>query len=243
MTIMNRLTSNDDKVVVISGTGGLCIMQAEALLANGENVALLGRNVENTERVVRELTAKKGTRGSIIGLGGVDIRDYLAVLKALTETVAVFGKIDLVVSGTACSHLIDYNHISSGREGWYTINQIDTAGCINLAAAVCEISSVTRVRRFMILDPNMHAYGLQYFTRRDVGMSQDFIKSLLSETLVSIEWYDISHHYESVINNTLAYVSMVTNKIPEIIQEVGSSGHFVDYEEDIQEHDPVFSRF
>lgn len=62
----------------------------------GANAAIIGRSVEKTENMARDIeTARKGSR--VLGLGGVDVRDPEALAKAAERTAKELGSIDFVM--------------------------------------------------------------------------------------------------------------------------------------------------
>jgi peroxisomal 2,4-dienoyl-CoA reductase len=62
----------------------------------GANAAILGRNVEKTEKVARDIeTARKGSR--VLALGGVDVRNPEALAQAAEKCAKELGGIDFVM--------------------------------------------------------------------------------------------------------------------------------------------------
>lgn len=59
---------------VTGGAGSICSAQTRALVALGANAAIIGRNVEKTERMAADIaTARPGAK--VIGIGGCDVRN------------------------------------------------------------------------------------------------------------------------------------------------------------------------
>lgn len=62
----------------------------------GANACIVGRNVENTERVAKDIaTARKGAK--VLGLGAVDVRSLESLEKAVATCVKELGQIDFVM--------------------------------------------------------------------------------------------------------------------------------------------------
>jgi peroxisomal 2,4-dienoyl-CoA reductase len=71
-------------------------IQARALVILGANACIIGRNVENTERVAKDIaTARKGAK--VLGLGAVDVRSLESLEKAVATCVNELGQIDFVM--------------------------------------------------------------------------------------------------------------------------------------------------
>lgn len=83
------------RVAVVTGAGqGLGKAIAAALADEGASVALLGRTRQKVEDVSRELIEEGHTALAI----GCDVADRNAVDGAIAETLAAFGRIDILVN-------------------------------------------------------------------------------------------------------------------------------------------------
>lgn len=87
----------DDKVVFCTGgAGSICSAQVRALVYLGANAAIIGRNVEKTEQMAKDIaTARKGAK--VIGIGAVDVRKPELLQAAANRTVEELGSIDFVM--------------------------------------------------------------------------------------------------------------------------------------------------
>ncbi|GJC99713.1 short-chain dehydrogenase [Colletotrichum higginsianum] len=67
----------DDRVAFVTGGAGtICSAQTRALVRLGANACIIGRNVEKTEAMAKDLaTARPGAK--VIGIGGCDVRNSL----------------------------------------------------------------------------------------------------------------------------------------------------------------------
>lgn len=68
-------STTDNRVVFVTGgAGSICSVQTKALVYLGANACIIGRNVEKTERVAKEIASvRKGAK--VLGIGAVDVRN------------------------------------------------------------------------------------------------------------------------------------------------------------------------
>lgn len=87
----------DNKVVFCTGGAGtICSAQVRAMVHLGANACIIGRNVEKTENMAKDIaTARKGSK--VIGLGGVDVRKPEALAQAAETCARELGAIDFVM--------------------------------------------------------------------------------------------------------------------------------------------------
>lgn len=58
---------------VTGGNGSICSMQTRALVRLGANACIVGRNVQKTDEVAKDIaTVRQGAK--VIGIGGCDVR-------------------------------------------------------------------------------------------------------------------------------------------------------------------------
>lgn len=97
-----------DKVVFVAGSSrGIGRAIAAALLQEGANVVLTGRDAASLERAQVQLSADAGAN-RILAIAG-DFGDAAVIAKAFARTVEVFGRVD---------HLIANLGTGSGKTGW-----------------------------------------------------------------------------------------------------------------------------
>ena len=83
-------------VFCTGGNGTICSAQVRALVHLGANATIVGRNVEKTERVAKDIaTARPGSK--VIGIGGVDVRNLDDLQKSIDRCVNELGGIDFLM--------------------------------------------------------------------------------------------------------------------------------------------------
>lgn len=93
---MSHLFSVKDKIVVVTGGGGiLCGTMAKALAAEGAKVAILDLFEAAAAKVADEIKAKGGTAIPV----ACNVLDKAAIEKARDKVVEAFGRVDILVNG------------------------------------------------------------------------------------------------------------------------------------------------
>lgn len=83
-------------VFCTGGAGTICSAQVRALVHLGANACIIGRNVEKTESMAKDIaTARKGAR--VLGIGAVDVRSIESLQSAVDKCVSSLGRIDFVM--------------------------------------------------------------------------------------------------------------------------------------------------
>lgn len=106
-------------------TGGV----ARALAEAGASVALVSRKLDHLQPAADAINEAGGKAIAV----AADVRDPEAVEKAIAETVAKFGKIDIVVNGAAGNFLCLAEELSPN--GFGTVVDIDLKGTFNVCRA------------------------------------------------------------------------------------------------------------
>lgn len=123
--------------LITGGTKGIGYGIAEALMNEGINVAITGRNKNSAENAAKELNAKGNDRAHAIGLQS-DVRNYNHQEKAVEETVKRFGHLDIVIANAGLGHFAPVDEISI--EEWQkTIETNLTGPFYTLKASVKEL--------------------------------------------------------------------------------------------------------
>lgn len=86
-----------DKVVFCTGGNGtICSAQVRGLVYLGANACIVGRNVEKTEAMAKDIsTARPGSR--VLGIGNVDVRNPSILQSAIDQCVEQLGSIDFLM--------------------------------------------------------------------------------------------------------------------------------------------------
>jgi NAD(P)-dependent dehydrogenase (short-subunit alcohol dehydrogenase family) len=93
---MNSLFSVKDKIIVVTGGGGiLCGTMAKALAADGAKVAILDLFEAAAARVADEIKAQGGTAIAVT----CNVLDKTSIEQARDKVVAAFGRVDVLING------------------------------------------------------------------------------------------------------------------------------------------------
>ncbi|KAF3395994.1 Peroxisomal 2,4-dienoyl-CoA reductase SPS19 [Penicillium rolfsii] len=122
-----------NKVVFCTGGAGtICSAQVRALVHLGANACIIGRNVEKTERVAKEIaTCRPGAK--VIGIGAVDVRKFDDLKSAVERCVKELGGIDYVIAGAAGNFLASIEQLSVNA--FKSVMDIDVIGSYNTLKA------------------------------------------------------------------------------------------------------------
>lgn len=89
--------------LITGGTKGIGYGIAEALLKEGINVAITGRDKKSAEDAARKLNANGNDRAQAIGVEA-DVRNFESQEKAIKTAVDAFGTIDIVIANAGLGH-------------------------------------------------------------------------------------------------------------------------------------------
>ncbi len=117
---------------VAGGSTGINFEIARQFAAFGAKVAILSRKVDRVEAAAETL---KSEGHDVLGLPG-DVRDYARLQEAFAQTVAAYGKIDIVLSGAAGNFLAPALGMSANA--FKTVVDIDLLGTFNVFRASFE---------------------------------------------------------------------------------------------------------
>lgn len=128
------MTASKEKVVYITGgTKGIGRGIAEALVATGYKVAISGRQLEEVERVAREL----GTTEQVLALAS-DVTQYQDEVEAVAKIVAKFGRLDVVIANAGVGIFASIEELSI--EDWNTMINTNLTGVFHtLKASVAQL--------------------------------------------------------------------------------------------------------
>ncbi|MGC6429538.1 MAG: SDR family oxidoreductase [Jejuia sp.] len=114
------------KVALITGgSKGIGYGVAEALLANGVNVAVTSRNEDAAKQAADTLNSSKTTEAGAIGVSA-DVRDFESQLQAVATVEKEFGKLDIIVANAGLGIFGSIENISV--EDWNTVIETNLTG-------------------------------------------------------------------------------------------------------------------
>jgi peroxisomal 2,4-dienoyl-CoA reductase len=119
-----------DRVAFVTGGGtGITGGVARAFAEAGAKVALVSRTLEHLKPAAKAINDAGGQAFA----AAADVRNPEAIEKAIAETVAYFGKVDIVVNGAAGNFLAPAEALSPN--GFGTVVDIDLKGTFNVCRA------------------------------------------------------------------------------------------------------------
>ncbi|OAK96996.1 peroxisomal 2,4-dienoyl-CoA reductase-like protein SPS19 [Phaeosphaeriaceae sp. SRC1lsM3a] len=135
-----------NKVVFCTGGAGtICSAQVRAMVHLGANACIIGRNVEKTESMAKDIaTARQGAK--VIGIGAVDVRKPELLQQAADRCAKELGSIDFVIAGAAGNFLATIDQISPNA--LKSVIDIDVLGSYNTVKATlpCLVKSAAKHR-------------------------------------------------------------------------------------------------
>ncbi|ODV79505.1 NAD(P)-binding protein [Suhomyces tanzawaensis NRRL Y-17324] len=167
-------------VFVTGGAGSICRVQTEALVLLGADAAIVGRNVDNTNKAAKEIAAlRPGAR--VIACGGTDVREVQSLVKAAEKTVAELGRIDFVIAGAAGNFLSDFNHLSSNA--FKSVVSIDLLGSYNTVKATYDQLRKNK-GAILFVSATLHYYGVPF--QLHVGAAKAGVDALSNALAVEL---------------------------------------------------------
>ncbi|KAI4702987.1 hypothetical protein J4E81_001860 [Alternaria sp. BMP 2799] len=123
----------DNKVIFCTGGAGtICSAQVHAMVALGANACIIGRNVEKTENMAKDIaTARPGAR--VLGIGAIDVRKPELLQEAADRCARELGSLDFVIAGAAGNFLATIDQISPNA--MKSVIDIDVLGSYNTVKA------------------------------------------------------------------------------------------------------------
>lgn len=118
-------------VYITGGTKGIGQGIAKALVAEGLQVAISGRNLEQAQKAAAAI----GTESQIIGLQS-DVRNYEDEARAVEEIVTKFGKLDVVIANAGLGKFGSVDSLS--LEDWKAMIDTNLTGVFHTLKASVE---------------------------------------------------------------------------------------------------------
>ncbi len=154
MTSVFREDILDGRVVLITGGGsGICKGIARALMAHGARAAIVGRKADRLGAAAQELAEQTGRECLA---APADVRDPVAVERAVDATLERFGRLDVLVNGAAGNFLCPAAQLS--YNGFKTVIEIDTVGTYNVSKACFDKALKDRGGSILNISATLH-YG------------------------------------------------------------------------------------
>lgn len=123
---------NNKVVFCTGGNGSICSAQVRALVHLGANACIVGRNVEKTETMAKDIaTARHGAK--VLGYGAVDVRNVESLKEAVDKCAKELGGIDFIIAGAAGNFLAPMEQLSANA--FKSVMDIDVLGSYNLVKA------------------------------------------------------------------------------------------------------------
>lgn len=118
------------KVAIVTGsTGGIGRNVAEAFHQSGATVIVNGRNQERTEKAVDDIASVLGDRSRLHAIHG-DVGNLEDAQRIIDETIARFGKIDIVVNNAGIN--IPEAPFEEQADSFDTISKANIGGPIHM---------------------------------------------------------------------------------------------------------------
>ncbi|KAM5355744.1 hypothetical protein ACJ41O_002390 [Fusarium nematophilum] len=172
---------NGRVVFVTGGAGSVCSMQTRALVRLGANACIIGRSVEKTEAVAKDIaTVRPGAR--VIGIGGCDVRKVESLQAAADRCAKELGAIDLVIAGAAGNFIAPIEGLSSNA--FKTVMDIDVLGTFNTVKATMPHLLRSSDPRIIYVSATFHYTGMPL--QAHVSAAKASIDSLMAS--VALEY-------------------------------------------------------
>ncbi|KAL1843382.1 hypothetical protein VTJ49DRAFT_1969 [Mycothermus thermophilus] len=151
---------------ITGGAGTIGSAQTRALVHLGADACIVGRSVEKTEKAAVEI-AKVRPGARVLGIGGVDVRNFDALKAAADRCVKELGSIDYVVAGAAGNFIAPLSALSTNA--FKTVMDIDAIGTFNTLKATVPhlLTSSSRTKsspspggRFVAVSATFHYTGM-----------------------------------------------------------------------------------
>lgn len=198
-------------VFVTGGAGSICRVQTEALVLLGANAAIIGRSVEKTTAVAKEIEALR-PGAKVLGVGGTDVRDVHSLVAAVKKTVDALGRIDFVIAGAAGNFLSDFNSMSANA--FKSVVSIDLLGSFNTVKATYEELRKNK-GAIIFVSTTLHYYGVPF--QAHVGAAKAGVDALSNALAVELGPLGIRSNCiaPGIIANTEGYDRLSRGKSPE----------------------------
>ncbi|MDN3686377.1 SDR family oxidoreductase [Cyclobacterium jeungdonense] len=125
--------------IVTGGNTGIGFGIAEALAAEGVNVAISSRSLQRAEEAAEKIRKNPLTKGEVLPLE-MDVRDFNAQKKGVQDVLGKWGKLDYFVANAGVGHFAPIQELSP--EKWHeTIDTNLTGVFYGIKASVDALKS------------------------------------------------------------------------------------------------------
>lgn len=97
--------------LITGGSKGIGYGIAEALLAEGVNTLITGRNKESLDKAVEELNKNAQNGAKVLGVSA-DARNFEDQQRAVDMAIETFGKIDILIANAGVGHFASIDKLS-----------------------------------------------------------------------------------------------------------------------------------
>ncbi|KAH7023142.1 hypothetical protein EDB80DRAFT_745264 [Ilyonectria destructans] len=172
----------DGRVVFVTGgAGAICSMQTRALVRLGANACIIGRSVEKTEAVAKDIaTVRAGAK--VLGIGGCDVRKVESLQAAADRCAQELGAIDFVIAGAAGNFIAPIEGLSSNA--FKTVMDIDVLGTFNTIKATMPHLLRSSNPRIIYVSATFHYTGMPL--QAHVSAAKSAVDSLMGS--VALEY-------------------------------------------------------
>ncbi|WP_343066412.1 SDR family oxidoreductase [Mesonia hippocampi] len=118
---------------ITGGSKGIGYGIAEALLAQGVNVALTSRDASRAEETLKKI---QKTSDAKVKAYTLDVRDYKQQQEVVAKVIADFGAIDFVIANAGIGHFADFETLTP--EQWQETIDTNLSGVFYTAKACLE---------------------------------------------------------------------------------------------------------
>ena len=185
-------------------TGGVARAFAEA----GASVALVSRKMEHLEPAAQLINENGGKAIAVVA----DVRQPAEVESAVAQTVAQFGKIDIVVNGAAGNFLCKAEELSPN--GFGTVVDIDLKGTFNVCrAAFAQLKE----HRGQILNISATLHYLGTPMQLHVSAAKAGVDALTRN--LAVEWGRYGIRVNAIAPGPIAETEGMKRLVPEPVME------------------------
>lgn len=96
---------------ITGGNTGIGFGIAQALIAEGVNVAITSRSLERAEEAAEKIKASVSSKGNIMALE-LDVKDFEAQKEAVSKVVGKWGKLDYFIANAGVGHFAPIQDLS-----------------------------------------------------------------------------------------------------------------------------------